>query len=159
MPRARLAAALAVAAALLAAAPSAPSGGQRSCRPTRADALGPFYVPGAPVRARVGAGHVLSGFVRASRTCRPLARARVELWLAGPDGRYDAAHRATVFSRRNGGYRFQSNFPGRYGGRPPHFHNRVSKRGFRTLVTQYYPRPGSTRGRFDLVLVPARRGT
>ena len=106
------------------------------------------------MRSRVGTGHVLTGVVRSTRGCRPLARARIEFWLANPDGEYDAAHRATMFSRRNGGYRFESNFPPRYGSRPPHIHIRVTKRGFRTLVTQYYARQGTIRGRFDLVLRP-----
>ena len=135
---------------------SAPGTAARSCKVTRADALGPYYVPGAPVRSRVGSGYVLSGVVRSTHGCRPLARARIEFWLAGPDGEYDAAHRATVFSRDSGRYTFTSNFPGRYGGRPPHIHIRVSKRGFRTLVTQHYPREGRVRGTFNLVIAPSR---
>lgn len=127
-----------------------------TCSPTPADALGPFYEPGAPVRAKVGTGHVLRGVVRSSRTCRPIARARIEFWLAGPSGRYDDAHRATVFARRDGSYRFESNFPPSYSGRPPHIHVRVTARGYRALVTQFYPRRGQTRARFALVLRPRR---
>jgi protocatechuate 3,4-dioxygenase beta subunit len=124
------------------------------CGATRADQLGPFYVPNAPVRAKVGTGHVLTGVVRSTRTCRPLARARIELWLAGPEGDYGPAWRATLFSRANGSYRFESHVPPAYSSRPPHIHLRVSARGFRTLVTQYYPRPGQTRGTVALVLRP-----
>jgi protocatechuate 3,4-dioxygenase beta subunit len=133
-------------AALVLAAPT--------CTPTRADALGPFYVPNAPVRTTVGSGHVLSGVVRSSRTCRPIARARIELWLAGPEGDYGPAWRATLFSRAKGAYRFESHVPPAYSSRPPHIHLRVTSRGFRTLVTQYYPRRGQTRGTFALVLRP-----
>jgi protocatechuate 3,4-dioxygenase beta subunit len=126
------------------------------CRPTAPDALGPFYQPGAPVRASVGQGYVLSGTVRAAGTCLPLAGAQIELWLAGPDGKYDDDHRATLFSDQDGGYRFESNFPPRYTFRPPHIHLKVSAPGYRPLITQHYPQSGTTRGTFDLVLEPQR---
>jgi protocatechuate 3,4-dioxygenase beta subunit len=124
-----------------------------ACRPTPPDALGPFYEPGAPVRAKVGTGYLLTGRVLAARTCRAIPRARVELWLANPQGEYDAAHRATRLAGRRGGYRFESNRPPSYESRPPHIHVRVSARGYRTLVTQHYPRAGRTRAVFNLVLV------
>ena len=135
------------------AAPTAGSS-PSACAPTRADSLGPYYEPGAPVRSRVGTGgYVLTGRVIAARTCRWLARARIELWLANEQGDYDDAHRATVFSRRDGRYRFESNRPVGYEGRPPHIHVRVSTRGFRTLVTQHYPRGTRRSATFNLVLL------
>jgi protocatechuate 3,4-dioxygenase beta subunit len=123
-----------------------------ACRPTRADALGPFYEPRAPVRAKVGTGYVLTGRVLAARTCRAIPRARIEFWLANPEGEYDDAHRATVFAGRRGGYRFESNKPPSYESRPPHIHIRVGAHGFRTLVTQHYPRAGRSSALFNLVL-------
>jgi protocatechuate 3,4-dioxygenase beta subunit len=147
--------ALALALVILAGGAASGAGSAPSaCTPTRADALGPYYEPGAPVRSKVGTGgYVLTGRVLAARTCRPLARARIEFWLVNEQGEYDDAHRATVFSRRDGRYRFESNRPVGYSGRPPHIHVRVSTRGFRTLVTQHYPR-GTRRGAtFNLVLV------
>jgi protocatechuate 3,4-dioxygenase beta subunit len=122
------------------------------CAPTRPDALGPFYEPGAPVRSKVGSGYVLRGRVLTTG-CRPITRARIEFWLANPQGRYDDAHRATVFARRDGRYRFESNRPPSYGSRPRHIHVRVSARGFRTLVTQHYPRGQQASAVFNLVLV------
>ena len=122
-----------------------------ACQPTRPDALGPFYEPGAPFRTKVGTGYVLRGRVLTTR-CRPIARARIEFWLVNRRGRYDDAHRATVLARSDGRYRFESNRPIAYEGRPPHIHVRVSARGFRTLVTQHYPRGSRTRAVFDLVL-------
>jgi protocatechuate 3,4-dioxygenase beta subunit len=123
------------------------------CRSTPPDALGPFYEPGAPVRSKVGTGYVLSGRVLAARTCRAIPRARIELWLVNPQGVYDDAHRATVIAGRRGGYRFQSNKPPSYESRPPHIHIRVTARGYRTLVTQHYPRANRTSAVFNLVLV------
>jgi protocatechuate 3,4-dioxygenase beta subunit len=125
-----------------------------TCEPTPADALGPFYKPNAPERSRVGEGYVLSGVVRSS-DCSVIAGARIEFWLAGPDGRYDDVHRATLISDSAGAYSFQSNFPLPYGRRPPHIHVRVSAPGYNALVTQHYPAEGSTQGTMDLVLLPA----
>jgi protocatechuate 3,4-dioxygenase beta subunit len=124
------------------------------CRATAPDSLGPFYEPGAPVRSRVGTGYLLQGRVLSVATCRPVRRARIEFWLVNPQGEYDDAHRATVLARADGRYSFQSNRPIGYASRPPHIHVRVSARGYRTLVTQHYPRAGRTRAVFDLVLRP-----
>jgi protocatechuate 3,4-dioxygenase beta subunit len=135
----------------------APGRGQiaGSCVPTRPDSLGPFYTPDAPVRTSVGEGYALSGVVRSSRGCRPIAGARVEFWLANPQGEYDDDHRATVISDSGGNFAFQSNFPPGYSNRPPHIHVRITAPGHRTLVTQHYPTAGSRSGVFDLVLTPS----
>jgi protocatechuate 3,4-dioxygenase beta subunit len=84
--------------------------------------------------------------------CRPIPRARIEFWLVNERGHYDDAHRATVFARRDGRYRFESNRPVAYESRPPHIHVRVTARGFRTLVTQHYPASGRSSATFNLVL-------
>jgi protocatechuate 3,4-dioxygenase beta subunit len=130
--------------------------GGRPCPPTPPDALGPFYQPEAPVRDRVGRGYVLQGVVRSAPDCAPLAGARLEFWLAGPDGHYGDDHRATLLAGKDGAYRFESNFPPGYGGRPPHIHLKVSAPGFKTLVTQHYPQAGAAQGTMDLVLSPRR---
>lgn len=126
------------------------------CQPTPADSLGPFYVPDAQVRDKVGEGYVLSGTVRSAVDCAAINGAKIEFWLAGPSGSYDDDHRATLFTDNSGAYRFESNFPSVYGSRPPHIHLRVSAPGFSTLVTQHYPEAGKSGASFDLVLVPAR---
>ena len=124
------------------------------CKRTPEDSLGPFYKVGAPVRASVGKGYVLSGFVKSSKDCFPIEGARIELWLAGPDGKYSDEYRATVLSDKSGAFRFESHFPPGYSGRPPHIHIRVSTDGFKPLVTQHYPVKGKAQGTFDLVLAP-----
>jgi protocatechuate 3,4-dioxygenase beta subunit len=130
-----------------------PTGRPETCKPTQPDMLGPFYEPGAPVRTSVGSGYVLSGAVLAADGCKPIRNARIEFWLANPRGEYDDAHRATVFAGERGGYRFESNVPVSYSGRPPHIHLRVTAPGFEELVTQHYPEPGQRKANFDLVLV------
>ena len=140
-----------------AAAPSESEVAARStdgCEPTRPDMLGPFYEPNAPVRTSVGSGYVLSGSVLAADGCEPVRDARIEFWLANPRGEYDDAHRATVPAGERGRYRFESNVPVSYGGRPPHIHVRVTAPGYRDLVTQHYPDAGQTQANFDLVLEP-----
>jgi protocatechuate 3,4-dioxygenase beta subunit len=151
--RAALAALLAASIAA-AVAPERPSAAP-ACPPTEGDQLGPFYKPNAPVRSKVGTGHVLRGTVRSAADCRPIPGARVELWLAGPNG-YDDDHRATVIADGDGRYRFESDPPRRYEGRPPHIHLRVGQPGHRLLVTQHYPAQGRSEDTFDLVLAPAR---
>ncbi len=128
----------------------------RQCQPTEEDEMGPFYRPGAPIRSSIGQGYLLSGSVLSAADCKPIAAARIELWQAGPNGRYDDAHRATLFSDRKGKYEFETDFAPPYFTRPPHIHIRVAVEGFQTLVTQHYLKKGTSRGTFDLVLVPVR---
>jgi protocatechuate 3,4-dioxygenase beta subunit len=127
-----------------------------TCAPTEEDALGPFYKPNAPVRSIVGKGYVLQGVVRSSKDCGLVPGAVIELWLAGPDGGYDDAHRATIIADASAAYRFESNVPPPYYGRPPHIHLRVSAKGFRPLVTQHYPGLDKYTALFDIVIVPSR---
>ena len=132
-----------------AAAPPSTAG---RCAPTQGDAGDSSYKANAPVRSRVGTGFVLNGIVRSSIDCSIITRARVEFWLAGPNG-YDDAHRGTVITDGNGRYRFESSVPGSVGWRP-HIHLRIAVPGFRTLVTVYFPPAGAAAGTFDLVLEP-----
>ena len=131
----------------------AAAGGHADCSPTQTDMLGPFYEPGAPVRTSVGSGYLLSGAVLGAEECKPIPKARIEFWLANPRGDYDDAHRATVFAGQRGAYRFESNVPISYGGRPPHIHIRVTARGYEELVTQHYPERDQRKANFDLILL------
>lgn len=123
------------------------------CEATEPDQMGPFYVPNAPFRSRVGKGYVLSGRVLAVDGCLPISDALIEFWLANPQGDYDDDHRASLMSDSDGLYSFESHVPVPYTGRPPHIHIRVSAPGFRPLVTQHYPIDGHARGQFDLVMI------
>jgi protocatechuate 3,4-dioxygenase beta subunit len=125
------------------------------CTPTAPDAEGPFYRAGAPERSKIGEGYVLMGEVKSAVDCAPIAGAKIEAWMAGPDGRYDDRLRATFFSREDGRYVLESPFPGRYGSRPPHIHLLVTAPGFAELITQHYPVPGSAEAVFDLILLPS----
>ncbi len=127
-----------------------------ACQPTAEDEMGPLYVQGAPERNRIGAGYLLMGTVISAADCAPLAGAMIEVWMAGPHGRYGDDWRATLFSAGNGRYYVRSHAPPNYGTGRPHIHIKVSKSGYKTLVTQHYPAKDAGEGMFDLVLVPAK---
>jgi protocatechuate 3,4-dioxygenase beta subunit len=139
----------ALVAALLLAAPAS---AQRPCTPTPPDALGPFYTPNAPERASTGRGLTVNGVVRSASSCAPLPGARIEWWSADAKGEYQDALRATQGTDGEGRYRYETVAPGRYPGRPPHLHVRVTAPGHRTLVTQLYPRDGQPAIETDFVL-------
>jgi len=126
------------------------------CSPTPSDALGPFYKPGAPRRRQIGSGYNLIGIVVSAADCEPIPNANIEIWMAGPEGEYSDAYRATIKTDRSAAYRFQSHFPSGYYGRPPHLHMKISAKGYETLVTQHYPEDGQVEGVFDIVLIPDR---
>lgn len=129
-----------------------PAASQPTCAPTRADAEGPFYQPNAPERESTGRGLVVSGAVRSAAGCGPLAGARLEWWSASRTGECDDEHRATQRAAAEGRYRYETDFPPRYGFRPPHLHVRVTAPAHRTLVTQLYPKPGQSSIQVDFVL-------
>jgi protocatechuate 3,4-dioxygenase beta subunit len=125
-----------------------------SCPPTRPDMLGPFYKPDAPERAATGHGLVVQGTVRSAKGCAPLSGARLEWWSADERGEYHDELRATQRTASDGAFRYETVAPGRYPGRPPHVHVKVSAPGHRTLVTQLYPRDGQPTIGTDFVLLP-----
>jgi len=142
-----------VAALALTAAFGAPSfGTAQTCVATRPDMEGPFYTPNAPERDRTGRGLVLSGTVRSAAGCGALPGARLEWWSADERGQYGDEYRATQRADAEGRYRYETVVPGRYPGRPPHLHVRVTAPGHRTLVTQVYPQAGQTAIGLDFVL-------
>lgn len=148
---ARIAAALAAAGSLaLAAAPAA-----LPCDATPPDGFGPFGRGTPPVRTSIGRGHVLTGRVLSALDCRPLARARVELWQSNRNGKYTRAGSATVYTDAQGRFRFQGPPPTSYEGLPPHIHLRVVARAHLTLLSRYVAREGERSGTIELVLEPA----
>jgi protocatechuate 3,4-dioxygenase beta subunit len=133
----------------------APAAYAQQCRVTPRDALGPFYVKGAPAQAELcasGSGGsqklTVAGRVLGTTDCAPLAGALVEVWQADSRGDYtqvgarqdDAGCllRASLKTDAEGRYAFRTVLPGEYPGRPRHIHYRVSAKGYATLVTQLY---------------------
>lgn len=127
---------------------------QEACPPTAPDSEGPFYKPNAPEQASIGRGLVVAGVVRTAGSCVPIPNARLEWWQVNPQGRYDDEHRAAQTADSQGRYRFETNFPRAYFGRPPHIHVKVFAPGHRPLTTQLYPKTGQAEITFDFVLRP-----
>jgi len=149
---------------------------------TEATVLGPFFVEDAP---EVELGGDLS-FGAPGEPCwvegrvtgtdgTPLAEARIEVWEADRDGRYDVqydasarAARGRLYADADGGYRFWGLTPTPYpipddgpvgrllaaAGRSPlraaHLHFKVTHPSRRTLVTHIFPQ-GDPIGRRDSV--------
>jgi protocatechuate 3,4-dioxygenase beta subunit len=107
-----------------------------------------------PARAKIGTGHVLTGVVLSTVNCAPLRRAAVQFWQSNRNGVYTRAGSATVFTGRDGRFRFEGPFPASYEGRPPHIHIRVVARDHVTLLARYEPARGERRGTIRLVLRP-----
>jgi protocatechuate 3,4-dioxygenase beta subunit len=114
--------------------------------PTPAQSEGPFFVPNSPERSDLrepglaGTPLLLTGLV-ATRSCRPLPGALVELWHADDAGSYDLAGfrcRGHQFTDSSGAYRFSTILPGLYPGRTRHFHLKFQAASRPVLTTQFY---------------------
>ncbi len=133
---------------------------------TLAQTEGPYFKPGSPARASLyepgmrGTRLVVTGVVRAT-DCRPVARARLDVWHADDAGVYDNTGyrlRGHQLTDSEGRYRLETIVPGVYPGRTRHIHVKVQAPGARVLTTQlYFPgEPGNARdGIFDRALVVA----
>jgi protocatechuate 3,4-dioxygenase beta subunit len=124
-----------------------------ACVATRGDAMGPFYVPGAPVRMVIagpeepGERLVLTGLILGSDCTTPLAGATVDVWQADREGDYhDAGEgyrlRGVTMTDASGMFLIETIVPGRYvqgtGPRPAHVHFTFTHPDHRTLTTQIY---------------------
>jgi protocatechuate 3,4-dioxygenase beta subunit len=129
------------------------SGMSAACKPTVADAAGPFSQNplDAPRRAKIGTGHVLHGRVVRATDCRPVSGALVMFCQAGPNG-YGPQGRGSAMTDRQGRFRFEGPRPASYDGRPPHIHIAVIHPAYEELLTRYFVRRGATSGRIRIVL-------
>lgn len=125
-----------------------------ACDVTPENILGPFFREGAPERAdlnptgEAGTPLRVTGRVFGGPDCAtPLGDAAIDLWHAGPDGRYDNdsadyRFRGRVRTGPDGAYAFTTLLPGRYLNgptyRPRHVHYKVAAVGHAELVTQLY---------------------
>ena len=117
---------------------------------------GPFYKPKSPERADLiepgmkGQPIEVVGFVL-TRSCKPVARALIDIWQADNAGAYDNQGfrlRGHTYSDAEGRYRFRTIVPARYPGRTRHIHVKVAPPEGRLLTTQLYF-PGEAENRRD----------
>ncbi|MBL4907690.1 MAG: hypothetical protein JKX94_09595 [Sneathiella sp.] len=139
---------------------------------TQPQTPGPFFTPDTPLRndfrgdGSGGQEMTVSGFVT-DQQCRPLANAQVELWHAGPDGRYDNQgfkFRGHSFTDDKGRYDFATLVPGLYPGRTRHFHVKIRPVDGPWLTSQlYFPGESANNvdGIFDkhLIMAISQAGT
>jgi protocatechuate 3,4-dioxygenase beta subunit len=150
----RVLAGLVTLAAALAGQTTAAPGASTACKPTVGDGAGVFSLNriDAPLRSRIGTGHVLRGRVLRAGDCSPVAGALVVLWQAGPNG-YGPRGRGSVRTDRLGRFRFEGPVPASYG-RAPHIHIAVIHREFEELLTRHVVRRGAKSGRITIVVTP-----
>jgi protocatechuate 3,4-dioxygenase beta subunit len=144
---ASMAAGLGAASEALAQADLAPTPAcHAGAEPTTRQTEGPYFKPRSPERADLrepgmrGTALALSGLVL-TRSCRPVARAVVDLWHADDTGEYDNAGfrlRGHLFTDADGRYAFRTIVPGLYRPRARHFHVKVQAPGRPVLTTQLY---------------------
>src|SRR3954470_10368966 len=80
-----------------------------SCRPTANDGGGPDRGT-APLRAKIGTGHVLTGVVL-SPSCAPIRGSQLSFWQSNAKGVYTSAGRGGVVTGKLGRFRFEGPMP------------------------------------------------
>jgi protocatechuate 3,4-dioxygenase beta subunit len=157
------------------------------CGLTPPQTPGPFYpgeasfkpendltsIPGRPRRAEGQVDYVKGRVV--DQLCRPVKNANVEIWQACASGRYNNPkdpntapldpnfrYWGETHTDTKGEYIFKTIIPGAYPAdtdwvRPPHIHFKVSRLGYKELVTQMYFK-GETLNDKDLILLDIAPG-
>src|SRR5256885_10509327 len=106
---------------------------------------GPYYKANPPQNATLRTAGVagtplnLTGYV-VSKSCQPIANARLDFWQADGNGNYDNSGytlRGWQLTDANGAYRLETVIPGLYPGRTEHIHFKVTVNG-RTYTSQLF---------------------
>ena len=106
---------------------------------------GPYYKANPPQNAALRAAGVagtpltLTGYV-VSKSCQPIANARLDFWQADGNGNYDNSGytlRGWQLTDATGAYRLETVIPGLYPGRTEHIHFKVTVNG-QTYTSQLF---------------------
>ena len=114
--------------------------------PTVRQTEGPYFKPSSPQRADLVEPNTKGRLVELggqvlTRSCRPVARALVDLWHCDEWGEYDNKgfrYRGHLFTDAEGRYRFRTILPALYPGRTRHYHVKVQAPQRPVLTTQLY---------------------
>ena len=106
---------------------------------------GPYYKANPPQNATLrtagvaGTPLTLTGYV-VSKSCQPIANAKLDFWQADGNGNYDNSGytlRGWQLTDANGAYRLETVIPGLYPGRTEHIHFKVTMNG-QTYTSQLF---------------------
>jgi protocatechuate 3,4-dioxygenase beta subunit len=106
---------------------------------------GPYYKANPPQNAALrtagvaGTPLTLTGYV-VSKSCQPIANAKLDFWQADGSGNYDNSGytlRGWQLTDANGAYRLETVIPGLYPGRTEHIHFKVTVNG-KTYTSQLF---------------------
>jgi len=106
---------------------------------------GPYYKANPPQNAALrtagvaGTSLTLTGYV-VSRSCQPIANAKLDFWQADGNGNYDNSGytlRGWQLTDASGAYRLETVIPGLYPGRTEHIHFKVTVNG-QTYTSQLF---------------------
>jgi protocatechuate 3,4-dioxygenase beta subunit len=106
---------------------------------------GPYYKANPPQNATLrtagatGTALTLTGYV-VSKSCQPIAGAKLDFWQADGAGNYDNSgysFRGWQLTDANGAYRLETVIPGLYPGRTEHIHFKVTVNG-QTYTSQLF---------------------
>ncbi|MBZ0286234.1 MAG: hypothetical protein K8I30_01365 [Anaerolineae bacterium] len=123
--------------------------------PATVGPAGDAQIPDGPERADVGDGFVLTGIIRDSDTCLPIADAKIAFWMANAEGVYDDSSEGVLSTNAQGRYRLESGIPGQYENVTPHIHLAVSAPGYGMIVTEFlFREAGIESGTVDVNLSP-----
>jgi protocatechuate 3,4-dioxygenase beta subunit len=108
---------------------------------------GPYYTANPPQNATLrtsgvaGTPLTLTGFV-VSKSCQPIAGAKLDFWQADGNGNYDNSGytlRGWQLTDANGAYRLETVIPGLYPGRTEHIHFKVTVNGQSYTSQLFFP--------------------
>ena len=120
-----------------------------ACALTEGNPQGPYYIPGAPNKEKLGDGLegqplIISGQVL-NQNCDPVPEAIIDVWQTDSNGNYnfvDFTLRGKIKADEHGQYKLETIFPGKYSAagamRPAHIHVKVSAPSLSSHTTQLY---------------------
>jgi protocatechuate 3,4-dioxygenase beta subunit len=118
---------------------------------------GPYYTANPPQNANLrtagvaGTPLTLTGYV-VSKSCQPIAGAKLDFWQADGNGNYDNSGytlRGWQLTDANGAYKLETVIPGLYPGRTEHIHFKVTVNG-QTYTSQLFF-PGVSQNEADSI--------
>ena len=119
------------------------------CPPTPHRTTGTHYAPVTVQKINVSQGVTVRGRILAAPGCTPIANAKIAHWQANQDEQYVDRLRAYLFSNREGGYEFETEWPNLS---PPHIHFIVTAEGYEVLETQWRGWKKTNVIEFDIIL-------